>query len=79
MRNVLQFAVEKKLKYVFHASTFAAETRMDPDGVQLWEEWPAEEEVARFPNSAYSISKLICDRLVEQAVAFLPKYLDCHN
>ncbi|XP_021946548.1 phenolphthiocerol synthesis polyketide synthase type I Pks15/1-like [Folsomia candida] len=68
MRNVLQFAVDKKLKYVYHASTFAAETRVDDDGY-FWEGWPAEEEVAMFPNSAYSISKLICDRLAEQAVA----------
>ncbi|XP_021946582.1 phenolphthiocerol synthesis polyketide synthase type I Pks15/1-like [Folsomia candida] len=68
MRNVLSFAVDKKLKYVYHASTFAAETRVDDDGY-FWESWPAEEEVAMFPNSAYSISKLICDRLAEQAVA----------
>lgn len=68
MRNVLQFAVDGgKLKYVFHASTFAAETMVDDEG-GFWESWPSEDEVLMFPNSAYSISKLICDRLVEQAV-----------
>jgi len=67
MRNVISFAVEKQLKYIYHASTFAAEMRLDEKN-HLWESWPVEEEVELIPNAAYSISKLICDRLAEQAV-----------
>ncbi|XP_035715748.1 phenolphthiocerol synthesis polyketide synthase type I Pks15/1 [Folsomia candida] len=68
MKNVLSFAVEKKLKYVYHASTFAAAAAVDTDG-SFSENWPDEIEVFLLPQSAYSISKLICDRLAEQAVA----------
>ncbi|XP_035707663.1 mycocerosic acid synthase-like polyketide synthase [Folsomia candida] len=67
MRNVLEFAVSGRLKYVYHSSSIVTEVRVGPSD-RLWEEWVDEGLLESAPNSAYAISKLICDRLVGKAV-----------
>lgn len=67
-KNVLELAVANKLKYVYHVSSIGAEHELDEDEIYK-ETWPNLGQVDQFTNSAYIISKLICDNLIEQAVA----------
>ncbi|XP_021967558.1 probable polyketide synthase 30 [Folsomia candida] len=67
-KNILEFAVANKLKYVYQVSSIGAEQELGEDEIYK-ETWPNLEQVDQFPNSAYIISKLICDNLAEQAVS----------
>jgi thioester reductase-like protein len=65
--NVLEFVCSVKTKVLFHASTIVANGAVDEEK-RLSESWPAPEEFDDSPNSAYPVSKFVCDRLVFQAV-----------
>lgn len=65
--NVLKFCCHKKTKHLFHSSSIVAVSSTDEDGC-LSEEWPREGELDGVTDLGYPISKMICDRLVHQAV-----------
>ncbi|XP_035710254.1 phenolphthiocerol synthesis polyketide synthase type I Pks15/1 isoform X2 [Folsomia candida] len=66
-KNVLEFAVSKKLKHVFYSSTTGAQTDLGEDGLYS-ETWSTLDEIQYIPNSAYLISKRICEVLASQAI-----------
>lgn len=66
-KNVLEFAVANKLKYVYQTSTIAAEKELEADETYK-ENWLNLSQIDKFPNSGFVISKLIADNLAEQAV-----------
>ncbi|OXA45124.1 Phthiocerol synthesis polyketide synthase type I PpsC [Folsomia candida] len=67
VKNILEFVVSRRLEYVYHASSIVTEIRVS-ENHRLLEDWGDEEILELLPNSAYPISKLICDRLIAKAV-----------
>jgi thioester reductase-like protein len=65
--NVLDFISTQKTKILFHASSTVANGSVDEEE-RLSESWPAPDECEQLPNFAYPVSKLVCDRLMAQAV-----------
>jgi thioester reductase-like protein len=65
--NVLEFVCSIKTKVLFHASSIVANGSVDEE-TRLSEAWPTADEFDEMPNSAYPVSKYVCDRLMAQAV-----------
>lgn len=65
--NVLEFVVSQRTKLLFHASTIVANSTVAED-FSMSESWPGETDFDEMPNSAYPISKYVCDRLMATAV-----------
>lgn len=65
--NVLDFVTAVKTKLLFHASSIVANNTIDKD-FSMAEFWPKEHDFDDMPNSAYPISKFVCDRLMGAAV-----------
>lgn len=67
LKNIFEFAVSKKLKHVFYASTIVAQKEIGEDGLYS-ESWPTLDQIAHLPNSAYPISKVICDLIAQETI-----------
>jgi thioester reductase-like protein len=65
--NVLEFVCSMKTKVMFHASSIVSNANLDEE-LTLDESWPKPDDFDEMPNSAYPISKFVCDRLMAQAV-----------
>lgn len=65
--KVLEFVTAQKTKLLFHASTIVANNKLDKD-FSISEFWPKEDDFDDMPNTAYPISKFVCDRLMASAV-----------
>lgn len=65
--NVLAFVTAVKNKVLLHASTIVANAKLAED-FSLAECWPKEEDFDQMPDTAYPISKFVCDRLMGQGV-----------
>lgn len=65
--RVLEFCGHQKTKHLFHSSSIVAVATTDEKG-NLSEDWPGDGELKGVTDLGYPISKMICDKLVHQAV-----------
>ncbi|CAL8130877.1 unnamed protein product [Orchesella dallaii] len=68
IKNVLEFACENKLKYVYHASTLVTAANIDEDSGRLSEKWPEIEDFENVTTLGYPITKFVADVLIKEAV-----------
>ncbi|CAL8118587.1 unnamed protein product [Orchesella dallaii] len=64
---VLEFCSHLKTKHLFHSSSIVAVASTDQEGA-LSENWPTVDELEGVTDLGYPVSKMICDRLVQQSV-----------